>query len=247
MLETESRWKMERKIYLWIEDRKNKASYMFWETLMKQMNPNVIVESKNNNSELIKAVKTLVDNENQYIIVFDNAFDNVQVCMEHKKLKKIVEMKKNVILLDLICFEYILLEFDKLIEWIYAIEDEFIEKRAVAILARQKLIETLKSNDVNYKIIQEVIEYDNNLESHNIEKLSSKLLFDLTRNTGFEVSKGRIGDCWIKSCCEWNERQYDDICGLDNKRLLVLDKMKSIYYGTTLYSEFSKIGLEVFL
>lgn len=247
MLETESRWKMERKIYLWIEDRKNKASYIFWETLMKQMNPNVIVESKNNNSELIKAVKTLVDNENQYIIVFDNAFDNVQVCMEHKKLKKIVEMKKNVILLDLICFEYILLEFDKLIEWIYAIEDEFIEKRAVAILARQKLIETLKSNDVNYKIIQEVIEYDNNLESHNIEKLSAKLLFDLTRNTGFEVSKGRIGDCWIKSCCEWNERQYDDICGLDNKRLLVLDKMKSIYYGTTLYSEFSKIGLEVFL
>lgn len=94
MLETESRWKMERKIYLWIEDRKNKASYIFWETLMKQMKPNVIVESKNNNSELIKAVKTLVDNENQYIIVFDNAFDNVQVCMEHKKLKKIVEMKR---------------------------------------------------------------------------------------------------------------------------------------------------------
>lgn len=30
----------------------------------------------------------------------------------------------------------------------------------------------------------------------------SKLLFRLTRNTGFEVSKGKLGECWlsIKEC-----------------------------------------------
>ena len=28
-----------------------------------------------------------------------------------------------------------------------------------------------------------------NLDNHNIEQLSAKLLFDLTRNTGFIVSK----------------------------------------------------------
>ena len=44
---------------------------------MKQLRPDVIVESKKNNSELVKAVKTLQDEENKYIIVFDNSFDNL--------------------------------------------------------------------------------------------------------------------------------------------------------------------------
>lgn len=91
------------------------------------------------------------------------------------------------------------------------------------------------------------MEYDKNLDSHNIEQISAKLLFDLTRNTGFEVSKGSIGECWIKSCCDWLERQADDVCGLDKTRLSVTDKMKSIYSGTSLCREFSNIGLEVSL
>ena len=49
------------KTFLWIEDRKGKASYTFWENLMKQLRPDVIVESKKNNSELLKAVKTMHD------------------------------------------------------------------------------------------------------------------------------------------------------------------------------------------
>ena len=94
-------------------------------------------------------------------------------------------------MLDIICFEYILLEFDKLIKWIYAPDDEFLVKRIKAIRARELLVKT----------IQEIIKYDNHLDNHNIEQLSAKLLFDLTRNTGFEVSKGMIGKCWIDSCC----------------------------------------------
>ena len=39
------------KTFLWIEDRKGKASYTFWENFMKQLCPDVIVESKKNNSE----------------------------------------------------------------------------------------------------------------------------------------------------------------------------------------------------
>ena len=44
------------KTFLWIEDRKGKASYTFWENLMKQLCPDVIIESKKNNSELVKAI-----------------------------------------------------------------------------------------------------------------------------------------------------------------------------------------------
>ena len=166
------------KPFLWIEDKKGKASYTFWENLMKQLCPKVIVESKKNNSELVKAVRTLQDDENRYIIVFDNSFDNLQIVMEQKRLKKIVD-------------------------------------------------------------------YDKNIEEHNIEQLSAKLLFDLTRNTGFEVSKSVLGECWIKSCCEWKERQEDDICGLDSSRLSVFDKMKRIYIGSSLKLQLPKVGLEI--
>ena len=233
------------KIYLWIEDRKGKASYIFWEILTQMLCPKVIVESKKNNSELVKAVKALKDKENQYIIVFDNSFDNLQVYREQKELKKCIDTKDNVRLMNIICFEYILLEFDKLIDWIYAQDDELLIKRAGAIHARKMLVSTIQSGELNYKMIQEVVTYDDKLADHNIEQLSTKLLYDLTRNTGFEVSKGLIGDCWIKSCCDWSKRQENDICGLDYDRLSIADKMKSIYVGTSLIREFEKVGLEV--
>lgn len=79
------------------------------------------------------------------------------------------------------------MEFDKLIDWIYAPEDKFREKRAGAIAARNRFVQMISTGDVNYKEIQEIIDYDANLTDHNIEQLSAKLLLDLTRNTGFEV------------------------------------------------------------
>ena len=179
------------KTFLWIEDRKGKASYIFWGNFMKQLYPDVIVESKKNNSELVKSVKTLQDEEN------------------------------------------------------YASEDDFLKKRAGMIEARHKLVETLQDDDFDYKGIREIVDYDKRIEEHNIEQLSAKLLFDLTRNTGFEVSKGTLGERWIKSCCEWGNRQEDDICGLDHNRLAVFDKMKRIYDGSSLKLQFPKVGLEV--
>lgn len=230
--------------YLWIEDRAGKSSHTFWKTLMQHIFPVVIVESKKNNSELVKAVKTLKDRENKYIIVFDNAFDNPQVYQEQKSLKKYAETKNNVLLMEIICFEFILLEFNKLIDWIYAPNDEFLEKRASAIQARKMLIDAIQSEYSGYKSIQEIVLYDSNIHDHNIEKLSAKLLYDLTRNTGFEVSKGTIGDCWIKSCCEWMKRQENDVCGLNESRLSAEEKMRRIYMGTSLMKEFKKLGLE---
>ena len=238
---------MSSKTFLWIEDRIGKSSYVFWESLLQHICPDVEVESKKNNSELVKAVKNLDDTDNRYVIVFDNSFDNLQVAMEQKLLKQYADKKENVALLDIICFEYILLEFINLIDWIYAPDDEFLKKRAGAVSAREKLINSIDNGIMNYKDIKEIVEYDEHIGEHNIEQLVAKLLFDLTRNTGFEVSKGKIGYCWIKSCCEWDDRKEDDICGLDYSRLSAYDKMKSIYEGTCLKEKFHAVGLEVAL
>lgn len=231
--------------YLWLEDREEKSSHIFWQTFMGQLCPEMIVESKKNNSELVKAVKALEDNENRYVIVFDNSFDNLQVAVEQKMLRKYAKAKDNVLLIDVICFEYILLEFKDLIEWIYASDDDFLTKRKSAIVAREKLVKTIQNGELNYKDIREIIEYNENVGNYNVEQLSGKILFDLTRNTGFEVSKGNIGECWIKSCCEWERRMSDDICGLDANRLRLKEKMWQICKGTSLLIQFQNIGLEV--
>lgn len=238
---------MKSKTYLWLEDRKGKSSYIFWQILMEQLCPEITVESKKNNSELVKSVKNLEDTKNRYIIVFDNSFDNIQVVMEQKLLRQYADKKDNVLLMDIICFEYLLLEFKDIITWIYAPDDEFLTKRIKAINAREKLVKTIVNGEFNYKDIQEIVEYNANIDSYNIEQLSAKILFDLTRNTGFEVSKRDIGDCWIKSCCEWKNRMNNDVCGLDNSRLQLSEKMKRIYEGTSLVTQFKNIGLEVAL
>lgn len=121
---------MPSKTFLWIEDRKDKASYRFLESLLKELCPDVEVVSKKNNSELVKAVMNLDDTNNQYVIVFDHSFDNLQVVMELKLLSHYADQKENVTMIDIICFEYILLEFKNLINWIYAADDEYLEKRA---------------------------------------------------------------------------------------------------------------------
>lgn len=235
------------KTYLWVEDRKGKASYIFWQTLLGQLCPEVVLESKKNNSELVKAVKALDDTENRYIVVFDNSFDNLQVTMEQKILRKYADEKENVVLMDIICFEYLLLEFKDLIAWIYATDDEFLGKRKNVIAAREVFVRTIKSGEIDYKNIRELIAYNENVNDYNVEQLSARILFDLTRNTGFEVSKGSIGECWIKSCCEWKERMLDDVCGLDVSRLPLKEKMKQICAGTGLLPQFQSIGLEVAL
>ncbi len=233
------------KTFFWIEDKKDKAGYTFWKTFMEQIFPDVIVESKRNNSELVKAVKALEDTDSRYIVVFDNSFDNLQVLSELKILTEAVKGKDNVALLDIICFEYLLLDFKELIDWVFAPDDAFLEKREAIIKVRDKLISVISNGDLSYKDIRDVREYCDNIESYNIEQLSSKILYELTRNTGFEVSKGSIGECWIKSCCDWSERQDDDICGLDHSRLDIHEKMEHILSGTCLQNEFRKMGLEV--
>ncbi len=238
---------MPSKTFLWIEDRKDKASYRFWESLLKELCPDVEVVSKKNNSELVKAVMNLDDTNNQYVIVFDHSFDNLQVVMELKLLSHYADQKENVTMIDIICFEYILLEFKNLINWIYEADDEYLEKRAGAIAAREKLINSINNGMMNYKDIKEIVAYIKHTGEYNIEQLATKLLFDLTRNTGFEVSKGSIGDCWIKSCCEWTDREENDVCGLDHNRLSIYDKMKNIYEGTCLKEQFLTAGLEVSL
>lgn len=77
----------------------------------------------------------------------------------------------------------------------------------------------------------------------NTEKISAKLLFEITRNTGFETNKKQIGPCFVTDCCEWIERQKDDICGLDDSRINTAEKMKMLLNHSVLKSVLEEAGI----
>ena len=73
--------------YLLTEDQEGKSGYTFWKTLMSELFPDINVVSKQNNRGVLKAVKNIkYDDGNQYIVAFDQSFDNDQVIRETRKL-----------------------------------------------------------------------------------------------------------------------------------------------------------------
>ena len=93
----------------------------------------------------------------QFLDHIDNSFDNLQAVMELKLLKHYVDKRNNVFLMDIVCFEYILLGFKDLIKWIYAPYDEFLVKRAAMITARNKLVDCIETGELNYKDFREIL------------------------------------------------------------------------------------------
>lgn len=232
-------------IYFWTEDRKDKSGYQFWEKFLGVIYPQVVLESKTNSSELVKSVAK-IDSNDTYIVALDHSFDNDQSIREVSILRRIIQTKNNVYELNLISFEFVLLGFSLLLDWIYAENDEFREKRAYLITVREKLLEAInKQND--YKEIPEIAEWINKINEYNIEKIIAKLLYELTRNTGFSVDKSNLGVCWKVDCCAYEERENDDACGLDNRRPSLAGKMQVILQESFLRREFERIGLEVAL
>ncbi len=77
----------------------------------------------------------------------------------------------------------------------------------------------------------------------NTEQISAKLLTGITRNTGFETDKAKVGPCFIINCCEWKERMDDDICGLDVSRLTADEKMRQLVDYSILKNAFQEAGL----
>jgi len=233
-----------RNRYFIIEDREDKSGYTFWRDFLKALFPDIVLMSGGNSSELVKFVGKIQESDDEYYIVLDDSFDNQQTTMEWARVTRIARNMKNVHLIDFACFEYILLQFQELDSWVFAEEDELKQKRRDLLMVRENFLHAVdKGIGVNGSIY-EIHQYAVKWNCHNIEQFSAKLLFDITRNTGFEVSKSKLGPCWHISCCEWDDRQEDDICGLDKRRIDLTEKMRQIYRETSIRKEFIKNGIE---
>lgn len=54
----------------------------------------------------------------EYFVAFDYVVDNQDIHNKYRMLKSITNKSEGrIVILDMICFEYLILAFDKLVEW----------------------------------------------------------------------------------------------------------------------------------
>mgnify|MGYP000154816395 CR=1 FL=1 len=102
--------------YLWTED--TGAGLHFWKLVNQLFFENaLVVESKESNQGILNAVSDLrPEEEDKYYIEFDYVVDNQDIRNKYRLLKSIAEKSNGrIIILDMICFEYLILAFHGLV------------------------------------------------------------------------------------------------------------------------------------
>ena len=226
--------------YVWCED--SGSGYAFWNTVFKITYPEFIVETKNSNTRLNKAIRQISDDNNLYYVIVDTVLDNQDVLRELERLKRSIIGKNNIKVIKIHSFEFSLLSFEFLEKWVFAENDDLKEQRKDKLEAREKLVKLISDGGTadELSLFKSVYQYQSKM---NTEKIAAKLLTEITRNTGFETNKKQVGFCFVNSCCEWDDRQENDLCGLDDKRLSVSEKIEQMVNHSILQAAFQEVGL----
>lgn len=226
--------------YVWCED--SGSGYAFWNTVFKITYPEFIVETKNSNTRLNKAIRQISDDNNLYYVIVDTVLDNQDVLRELERLKRSIIGKNNIKVIKIHSFEFSLLSFEFLEKWVFAENDDLKEQRKDKLEAREKLVKLISDGGTadELSLFKSMYQYQSKM---NTEKIAAKLLTEITRNTGFETNKKQVGFCFVNSCCEWDDRQENDLCGLDDKRLSVSEKIEQMVNHSILQAAFQEVGL----
>ena len=226
--------------YIWCED--TGSGYEFWREIADSIDHEIEVESKGNNSELRKAVEHISADKNDYYVFIDAPIDNQDVLREIMRIRKVAASKDNVHIVKIHSFERVLLSFELLEEWIFAEQDDLRIKRQNLLSAR-KLFLKMDSEAIDSEGYSKIFELTGDNKNKNSEKIAASLLYGITRNTGFETNKNKLGECFVNDCCTWSARQEDDICGLDQERLLSKAKKKLLINCSELQNSLKEVGL----
>ena len=124
----------------------------------------------------------------------------------------------------------------------FAENDDLKEQRKDKLEAREKLVKLISDGGTadELSLFKSMYQYQSKM---NTEKIAAKLLTEITRNTGFETNKKQVGFCFVNSCFEWDDRQENDLCGLDDKRLSVSEKIEQMVNHSILQAAFQEVGL----
>ncbi len=183
--------------YLWTED--TGAGFHLWK-LVNQLffNNTFAIESKGSNQGLLDAVSDLeINDDDKYYIAFDYVVDNQDIRNKYRILKSIAEKSEGkIIILDMICFEYLILAFDKLVVWTGS-------RKTDKIKIREDILSVIENHRINLSKIddEKTLQYLAGFKHYSTERVMKSLVSEFTQNEKWSVKGTLMGECWYKNCC----------------------------------------------
>lgn len=183
--------------YLWTED--TGAGLHFWKLVNQLFFDNaLVVESKESNQGILYSLTSLnAKEEDEYYIAFDYVPDNQDIRNKYRQLKQLVEKSEaKVIILDMICFEYFILAFDKLMSWTGTGKTDKIKMR-------EDILAAIEDHRIDLSKIknQTTMQYLSGFKRYSTERVMKSLVGEFTQNEKWSVKGQLMGECWYKDCC----------------------------------------------
>lgn len=183
--------------YLWTED--TGAGLHFWKLVNQLFFDNaLVVESKESNQGILYSLTSLnAKEEDEYYIAFDYVPDNQNIRNKYRQLKQLVEKSEaKVIILDMICFEYFILAFDKLVSWTGTGKTDKIKMR-------EDILAAIEDHRIDLSKIenQKTMQYLSGFKRYSTERVMKSLVGEFTQNEKWSVKGQLMGECWYKDCC----------------------------------------------
>ena len=183
--------------YLWTED--TGAGLHFWK-LVNQLffDDGLVVESKGSNQGILDALSDLeLENDDRYYIAFDYVVDNQDIRNKYRMLKTIEEKSEGkIIILDMICFEYLILTFETLVEWTGIGKTDKIR-------IREEVLAAVENHRINLSKIndEKALQYIASFKRYSTERVMKSLVGEFTQNEKWSVKGELMGECWYQDCC----------------------------------------------
>jgi hypothetical protein len=183
--------------YLWTED--TGAGLHFWKLVGQLFFDNEFaIESKESNQGILDALSDLkIKEDEEYYIAFDYVLDNQDIRNKYRMLKSIAEKSEGkIIILDMICFEYLILAFDKIVAWTGTGKADKNKIREEVLLAIENhRIDLSKIKDEN------TLQFLAGFKRYSTERVMKSLVGEFTQNEKWSVKGSLMGECWYKDCC----------------------------------------------
>ncbi len=101
-----------------------------------------------------------------------------------------------IIILDMICFEYFILAFDKLVSWTRTGKTDKIKMR-------EDILAAIEDHRIDLSKIenQKTMQYLFGFNRYSTERVMKTLVGEFIQNEKWSVKGQLMGECWYKDCC----------------------------------------------
>ena len=127
---------------------------------------------------------------------------------KYRMLKSVAKKAEGkIIILDMICFEYLILSFDKLVAWTGTGKTDKLK-------IYEDVLAAVEDHRINLSKVddEKTLRYLSSFKRYSTERVMKSLVGEFTQNEKWSVKGLLMGECWYKNCCV-SEHQNSLRCG----------------------------------